>query len=116
VVTGGMYAAGSLPDRRPAAGKTGTNETASGGNTDVWFVGYTPQIATAVWIGNPAGTTEMRGGKVQGGTTAARVWRTFMAAYLEEYPVLDFPEPEDDWSRTYITDPWRQYYRSRGSG
>lgn len=117
VVSGGTYRGGSLPDRRPAAGKTGTNETAGGGNTDVWFVGYTPQLATAVWIGNPAGTTDMRGGRVQGGTTAARVWREFMAPYLEDLPVVEFPEPDDDRDREYITDPWRQYYSSRsGSG
>jgi penicillin-binding protein 1A len=115
VVTGGTYGAGALPGGRAAAGKTGTNETASGGNTDVWFVGYTPQIATAVWIGNPAGTTELRGGRVQGGTTAARVWRKFMAPYHEGMPMTDFVEPVPNWNRQYIQDPWRQEYRSSRS-
>jgi membrane peptidoglycan carboxypeptidase len=79
VVTGGTYSAGSLPQGRPAAGKTGTTELEGGKNTDVWFIGFTPQISTAVWIGNPAANTNMRGGKVQGGATAARVWKSFMA-------------------------------------
>ena len=66
--------------------QTGTNEATDGGNTDVWFVGFTPQIATAVWIGNPAAQTNMKGGRVQGGTVAGRVWHEFMAPYLEDAP------------------------------
>ncbi len=120
VVTGGTYNGGSLPDRRPAAGKTGTNESTTGANTDVWFVGFTPQIATAVWIGNPAGSIEMRGYRVQGGTAAASVWREFMYPFHEDLPVVEFPEAESDWSSSYISDPWRRYYsgssRSSGSG
>ena len=40
---------------RPAAGKTGTTDD----HTDAWFVGYTPQLATAVWVGYPSATIEM---------------------------------------------------------
>ena len=109
VVTGGTYKGGSLPDRRPAAGKTGTNEAAGGENTDVWFVGFTPELATAVWIGNPAGATELRGGRVQGGTTAGKVWHDFMFPYLDGTPVREFEDagrPGGD--SDYITDPWRR--------
>ena len=107
VVTGGTYKGGSLPNRQPAAGKTGTNEAAGGENTDVWFVGFTPQISTAVWIGNPAGQTEMKGGRVQGGTVAGKVWHTFMAPYLEGSPVQQFATPgRIKTSRKVIPDPW----------
>lgn len=106
VVTGGTYKGGSLPGRQPAAGKTGTNELEDGGNADVWFVGFTPQMSTAVWIGNPIGNTEMKGGGVQGGTAAARVWREFMAPYTEGRPVEDFEAPSSIKSGTFIKDPW----------
>ena len=95
--------------------KTGTNAAAGGGNTDVWFVGFTPQIATAVWIGNPAATTELRGGLVQGGTVAGRVWREFMYPYHEDLPVVEFAEPETRRTRDYISDPWRRSYSSSSS-
>ena len=107
VVTGGTYKGGSLPNRQPAAGKTGTNEAAGGENTDVWFVGFTPQISTAVWIGNPAGQTEMKGGRVQGGTVAGKVWHTFMAPYLEGTTAQQFETPgRIKTSRKVIPDPW----------
>lgn len=115
VVTGGTYGAGSLPGGREAAGKTGTNESADGGNTDVWFVGFTPQLATAVWIGNPASTTEMRGASVHGGTTAARVWRAFMAPYHQDLPEIDFERPARTAYGRYIKDPWGQYSSSSSS-
>lgn len=108
VVTGGTYKGGSLPKGQPAAGKTGTNEAAGGENTDVWFVGFTPQMATAVWIGNPAGLTEMKGGRVQGGTVAGKVWHGFMAPYLADSPVTDFAQPKKiTTARKVIPDPWK---------
>lgn len=109
VVSGGTYSGGSLPDGRSAAGKTGTNELADGGNADVWFVGFTPQMSTAVWIGNPAGSIDLRGGRVQGGTAAASVWHEFMDVYLEDTPVLEFAEPDSLGDRDYIKDPWSRY-------
>lgn len=109
VVSGGTYKGGSLPDGRPAAGKTGTNELDDGGNADVWFVGFTPQIATAVWIGNPAGSIDLKGGRVQGGTAAGRVWRDFMYPYLEDSPVVEFPEPDSTGRSSYIKDPWSRF-------
>ncbi len=114
VVTAGTYAGGSLPQGRPAAGKTGTTELEGGKNTDVWFVGYTPDIATAVWIGNPRANSNMTGGRVQGGVTAARVWRSFMFPYLDGRPVTGFPAPRDV-SSTPVPDPWARF-TSRPSG
>lgn len=108
VVTGGTYSGGRLSDRRQAAGKTGTNEAENWGNADVWFVGFTPQMATAVWIGDPAGQIRLRGGKIQGGNTAGKVWFKFMEPYHEDMPVVDFPDPPKHTTRAqYITDPWK---------
>jgi len=72
---------------RPAAGKTGTTTS----ERDVWFVGYVPQLATAVWIGND--DYRPLGYGVTGGGFAAPVWRKFMLRALEEQPVKQFPSP-----------------------
>jgi len=72
---------------RPAAGKTGTTDS----NRDVWFVGYVPQLATAVWIGNDDFTRLTA--NATGGTHAAPVWRRFMQKALVNEPVLPFPSP-----------------------
>jgi penicillin-binding protein 1A len=71
----------------PAAGKTGTTDEAK----DAWFVGYTPHLSAAVWVGYPDAGVAMPG--AQGGTYAAPVWHAFMlAAHGDECD--DFPEPE----------------------
>ncbi|MDJ0725445.1 MAG: PBP1A family penicillin-binding protein [Prochloraceae cyanobacterium] len=70
---------------RPVAGKTGTTED----ERDVWFVGYVPQLATAVWIGNDNFQPIGRG--ATGGTHAAPIWRDFMIKALENEPVRYFP-------------------------
>ncbi len=75
---------------QPAAGKTGTTEVFS----DAWFVGYTPYLATAVWMGNPDSTTlSMRGvggRNVTGGSFPAQAWGAFNNAYHENLPVVEF--------------------------
>ena len=58
----------------PAAGKTGTAENLD----NAWFVGYTPKLSTAVWVGYPQGNIEMANGF--GGTLAAPIWHDFMLA------------------------------------
>ena len=61
----------------PAAGKTGTTDNF----TDAWFVGYTPHLSTAVWVGYPDEQVSMeatRIGSVAGGTWPARIWHDFM--------------------------------------
>ncbi len=70
---------------RPAAGKTGTTSS----ERDVWFVGYVPQLATAVWIGNDNYQSLGRG--VTGGSYAAPIWRSFMLKALAQEPVKYFP-------------------------
>jgi penicillin-binding protein 1A len=83
----------------PAAGKTGTTSN----YTDAWFVGYTPQLSTAVWVGYPHMTTSMDDvnglGPGFGGTLAAPIWHDFMEAASDGY-CGDFPEPEVPWSGT----------------
>jgi penicillin-binding protein 1A len=83
VVTSGTGTAAALPDR-PVAGKTGTTENYG----DAWFVGYTPQLVTAVWVGYPNGLrpmlTEYHGRAVVGGTFPAQIWKTFMESALAE--------------------------------
>jgi penicillin-binding protein 1A len=77
---------------RPAAGKTGTNEE----HADAWFAGYTPELATTVWVGYTAGEIPMEnvhGIAVTGGSFPAEIWRLFMAPALEGREVVPFPEP-----------------------
>lgn len=78
---------------RPAAGKTGTTNA----NTNAWFVGFTPQLSTAVWMGHTDGLYPLRNiggyGLVFGGTIPARTWGAFMTAALAGQPAIDFPTP-----------------------
>lgn len=70
---------------RPAAGKTGTTSS----ERDVWFVGYVPQLAAAVWIGKD--NYRPLGKGVTGGDYAAPIWRSFMSKALKDTPVEYFP-------------------------
>ncbi len=76
---------------RPAAGKTGTSDNWA----DAWFVGYTPQLVTAVWVGFPSKEIKMRPPTtritVTGGSWPAQIWQGFEGAALAETPVADFP-------------------------
>jgi penicillin-binding protein 1A len=68
---------------RPAAGKTGTTDN----HKDAWFVGFTPELSTAVWVGNDTG--RMVSG-AYGGKISARIWGTFMKEALAGKPVHKF--------------------------
>jgi penicillin-binding protein 1A len=72
----------------PAAGKTGTTDEAK----DAWFVGYTPKLSAAVWVGYPDAGVAMPG--AQGGTYAAPVWHAFMLPAHGDY-CDDFPQPTE---------------------
>ncbi len=69
----------------PAGGKTGTTDE----NTDAWFVGYTPKIATSVWVGFPKGKIPMgrlfNGGPVDGGTFPAQIWGRYMKSAKKKF-------------------------------
>ena len=94
VVTEGTGQRAELPNR-PVAGKTGTTENYG----DAWFVGYTPQLAVAVWVGYPDKLkpmeTEYHGEPVAGGTFPALIWRTFARTALDhlDEPPESFPAP-----------------------
>jgi penicillin-binding protein 1A len=77
---------------RPAAGKTGTTSS----ERDVWFVGYVPQLSTAVWIGNDDYSRMASG--TTGGTNVAPVWRNFMGQATADMPVESF-RPLSDFDR-----------------
>lgn len=78
---------------RPAAGKTGTSENEG----DAWFVGYTPELVAAVWVGFPEGAISMTPPRtretVLGGTWPARIWQQFMIEALADVPASQFPPP-----------------------
>ncbi len=104
-------AAGTLGNfPRPIAGKTGTTD----GPVDAWFVGFTPQITAAVWMGDPTKESQMVGisaDSVQGGTYPARIWRDFMLKATAGLPPLDFAPPNKSlWPRpSYITELGRRF-------
>jgi penicillin-binding protein 1A len=77
---------------RPAAGKTGTTDDFH----DAWFVGYVPQLATAVWIGHedPRPLEDVAGvAQVTGGTIPAQIWAAYMAEAVEGLEPANFPAP-----------------------
>ncbi|MBW3642992.1 MAG: transglycosylase domain-containing protein [Actinobacteria bacterium] len=83
---------------RPVAGKTGTTQE----NGDAWFAGYTPGLATAVWMGYPEGQARpmnnVHGIEVTGGTFPADIFRRFMSTAIEVDPETyggDFVAPTD---------------------
>ena len=84
---------------RQAAGKTGTTNDSKA----AWFVGYTPQLATAVWVGK-ATPTPMVGVRINGryyrqvfgGTIPAAIWKSVMLGALDAVPVAAFPVTDLD--------------------
>ncbi len=73
---------------RPAAGKTGTTSDWR----DAWFVGYTPQLVAAVWMGYDTQLT-MEKWRVTGGTYPARIWREVMGQACQGLPAQDWEKP-----------------------
>lgn len=96
---------------RAAAGKTGTTDE----HADAWFVGYTPDLATAVWMGYTRGEIPMEsvhGISVTGGSFPAEIWRRFMEPALARRPARDFPaEPARpvEW-RPFTRGKWALTY------
>ncbi len=76
---------------RPVAGKTGTGEQWR----DAWFVGFTPELVTSVWVGFADAQRSMvppaTRVKVEGGTWPAQIWQLYMSAALAQTPVTPFP-------------------------
>ncbi len=92
VVSQGTGVRAQLPNR-PVAGKTGTTENYG----DAWFVGYTPQLVVAVWVGYPETLqpmlTEFDGEAVTGGTYPAEIWKTFAETALVDVEPEAFAAP-----------------------
>ncbi|MFZ0681723.1 MAG: penicillin-binding transpeptidase domain-containing protein, partial [Candidatus Cybelea sp.] len=74
---------------RPAAGKTGTTTSFR----DAWFVGYTPDLVVAVWLGNDDYSPM---NESYGGNIPARIWAKFMKAALASTPPHEFPFPAEE--------------------
>ena len=92
VVTNGTGTAARLDDHE-AAGKTGTTNNYE----DAWFVGFTPTVATAVWMGAPDRKIPMRdvgGIRVFGGSYPARIWHAFMTEALRNVAPVSFTDPD----------------------
>lgn len=100
VMTAGGTGSAAALRGRPSAGKTGTANDAA----NAWFVGYTPQYSTAVWLGHRAGNKSMQGVRINGrvystvfgSTISAPIWRTYMNRAHQGLPVQRFasiPQP-----------------------
>ncbi|MEX1164912.1 MAG: transglycosylase domain-containing protein, partial [Nitriliruptor sp.] len=86
VITSGSGTAADIG--RPAAGKTGTTQE----SRDAWFVGYVPQLATSVWLGN-LDNSQIEG-EATGGGLAAPLWGAYMARAVDGLEVEDFVAPD----------------------
>jgi penicillin-binding protein 1A len=104
--TGGRAAIGC-----PAGGKTGTTDL----NTDAWFVGFTPRLATSVWVGYPNDRTQMNGlffgSNVDGGTFPAAIWGAYMKRAKGSF-CGDFKPPKEPFQAS----PFFGEYATTGGG
>jgi penicillin-binding protein 1A len=93
----------------PAAGKTGTTDH----NTDAWFVGFTPRLSTAVWVGYPNSRVEMNGlymgRNVDGGTFPADIWGEYMKHAIGKF-CGDFKKP----TQPFQAQPFFGHYSRSG--
>ena len=85
VITNGTGRAANIG--KPAAGKTGTTDDCK----DAYFIGFTPDVVTGVWVGNDDNT---RMGELTGGTVPAKIWHDIMLVATEPYGNSDFEYPE----------------------
>ncbi|MEK9628536.1 MAG: PBP1A family penicillin-binding protein [Nitrospinota bacterium] len=75
--------------KRPVAGKTGTTNN----YVDAWFMGYSPELVTGVWVGKDK--DEPLGRNETGSRAAIPIWLQFMQEALANEPIINFPVPED---------------------
>ncbi|MFJ2743590.1 transglycosylase domain-containing protein [Streptomyces sp. NPDC087440] len=105
VVDSGTGQQAGLKDGRDNAGKTGTTDA----RKNAWFVGYTPNLSGAVWVGSPSQQVKMEnitiGGKYEakvfGGQVPGPIWKDAMTGALDgkgspQFKTVDIPEPETD--------------------
>jgi penicillin-binding protein 1A len=93
----------------PQGGKTGTTDR----NTDAWFVGFTPRMSTAVWVGYPNSRIEMNGlyfgRNVDGGTYPADIWAAYMKQAVGKF-CGDFAPPKEP----FVSQPFLGHYATTG--
>jgi len=93
VVVNGTAKAADIGRPNGTAGKTGTSENFS----DAWFVGYTPELSTSIWMGftdSQRPLVNIKGlPRVYGGTLPAKTWHDYTASALEGKPATDFAKP-----------------------
>ncbi len=88
VTAGGGTASGANAAGHQLAGKTGTVND----HTDVWFIGYTPEYVTGVWMGNPKRKSNLGSG-MTGGGGAMPYFNDFMSEFMKDKKQIKFPEP-----------------------
>ena len=86
VISNGTGRAASIG--KPAAGKTGTTDD----NKDAYFMGYTPNVVTGVWVGNDDNVAMNK--SIQGGTVPALIWKDVMKVATEPYGNAEFNYPK----------------------
>jgi penicillin-binding protein 1A len=91
-VTGGTGKNAQIDGGQPAAGKTGTTQDAA----DVWFVGYTPQLSTAIWMGAPVDRIPLSLGGLAatGGRYPATTWGRYYSLLMAGKPTVGFIPPD----------------------
>jgi penicillin-binding protein 1A len=93
----------------PQGGKTGTTDH----NTDAWFVGFTPRLSTAVWVGYPNSRIEMNGlyhgANVDGGTYPADIWHAYMQQAIGKF-CGPFAKPKEP----FVSQPFFGHYATTG--
>ncbi len=89
---------------RPAAGKTGTTQNYG----DAWFVGFVPQLSTAVWVGQPDQVVPMlsvHGRRVSGGSFPAQIWADYMREAVAPLPIEDIFTASPDSLSLRVPEP-----------
>jgi penicillin-binding protein 1A len=95
-----------LENGHPSAGKTGTAQDFS----DAWYVGFTPQLSTSVWMGHPeekVPMTDIQGRDGTGGWIPARIWGAYMTRVLQGQEILSLaqpPPPQRNSQLLYLSD------------
>jgi penicillin-binding protein 1A len=92
-VTGGTGRNARITSGQPSAGKTGTTND----STDVWYVGYTPELSTAVWMGAPKGSISLANAGLQGATGGrypATTWGRFYSLWYANRGRVEFAQAQ----------------------